>query len=309
MLKVRRSEDSRLNILSHRKKGESMKQKPNDYQVVPFPKIRRVYTEQPRDVQRKPLFHALVEVDVTKARQSLREHKASTGESLSFTAFIATCIGRAVDEHKAVQAYLKGRNHLILFDEVDVCIMVESHMGEHILPLASIIRAANHKTFREIHQEIRAAQAQNKQLTQVWKRMQWFAHLPAFIRNGFWRVVRKNPHVLKRFVGTVTLTAVGMFGEGAGWGIPFRSANHPLMITLGGISEKPGVVDGHIAIREYLCMTLSFDHSMVDGAPAARFTQRLKDLIESGHGLDALMVKSEQAVASGKSKKSESGSH
>jgi len=276
-----------------------MKQKPNDYQVVPYPKIRRVYSEQPRDVQRKPIFHALVEVDVTKARQALRAHKASTGESFSFTAFIATCLGRAVDEHKAVQAYRKGRKHLILFDEVDVCLMVESHMGEHILPLASIIRSANLKTFREIHQEIRAAQAHNRQLAQVWKRMQWFARLPTFLRNGFWRVVRKNPHLLKRFVGTVTLTAIGMFGQGAGWGIPFRNANHPLTITLGGIGEKAGIVDGHIAIREYLSMTLSFDHSIVDGAPAARFTGRLKELIESGYGLDAPMVKSEQAVAPG----------
>jgi len=177
--------------------------------------------------------------------------------------------------------------------------MVESHMGEHILPLASIIRAANKKTFLEIHQEIRAAQAHKAQIAQVWKRMQWFARLPTFLRNGFWRVVRKNPHLLKRFVGTVTLTAIGMFGQGAGWGIPFRNANHPLTITLGGIGEKAGIVDGHIAIREYLSMTLSFDHSIVDGAPAARFTGRLKELIESGYGLDAPMVKSEQAVAPG----------
>ena len=262
-----------------------MKQKPHDYQVVSFPKIRRVYSEQPRDVQRKPIFHALVEVDVTKVRQALREHKARTGEPLSFTAFIATCLGRAVDEHKAVQAYRKGRKHLILFDEVDVCLMVESHLGEHILPLASIIRAANTKTFREIHQEIRAAQAHKAQLAQVWKRMHWFARLPTFLRNGFWRVVRKNPHLLKQFVGTVTLTAIGMFGEGAGWGIPFRIANHPLMITLGGIGEKPGVVDGHIVIREYLSMTLSMDHDMIDDASASRFTMRLKELIESGFGL------------------------
>jgi len=262
-----------------------MKQKHNDYQVVPFPKIRRVYSEQPRDVQRKPIFHALVEVDVTKVRQALREHKASTGESLSFTAFIATCLGRAIDEHKAVQAYRKGRNHLILFDEVDVCLMVESHVGEHILPLASIIRAANKKTFLEIHQQIRAAQAHKAQIAQVWKRMQWFVRLPPFLRNGFWRVVRKNPHVLKRFVGTVTLTAIGMFGEGGGWGIPFRIANHPLMITLGGIGEKPGVVDGQIVIREYLSMTLSMDHDMIDDASASRFTMRLKELIESGFGL------------------------
>ncbi|TMD02202.1 MAG: 2-oxo acid dehydrogenase subunit E2 [Chloroflexi bacterium] len=32
-------------------------------------------------------------------------------------------------------------------------------------------------------------------------------------------------------------------------------------------------------------MTLSFDHAIIDGAPAARFTERLKDLIESGYGL------------------------
>jgi pyruvate/2-oxoglutarate dehydrogenase complex dihydrolipoamide acyltransferase (E2) component len=57
------------------------------------------------------------------------------------------------------------------------------------------------------------------------------------------------------------------------------------MLTLGGISEKPGVVDGHIAIREYLSLTISFDHDIIDGAPAARFTQRLKDLIERGFGL------------------------
>jgi len=44
-------------------------------------------------------------------------------------------------------------------------------------------------------------------------------------------------------------------------------------------------VDDKIEIREYLNVTISFDHDIVDGAPAARFTQRLKELIESGSGL------------------------
>ncbi len=79
------------------------------------------------------------------------------------------------------------------------------------------------------------------------------------------------------------LSAVGMFGKGAGWGIPITE--HTLDLTLGGIAEKPGVVDRQIAIREYLSITLSFDHDLIDGAPAARFTQRLKELIESGYGL------------------------
>lgn len=79
------------------------------------------------------------------------------------------------------------------------------------------------------------------------------------------------------------ITAVGMFGKGGGWGIPVN--DHPLDITLGGVATKPGVVDGQIAIREYLCMTLSFDHSLIDGAPAARFSTRLREPIESRYGL------------------------
>jgi pyruvate/2-oxoglutarate dehydrogenase complex dihydrolipoamide acyltransferase (E2) component len=89
--------------------------------------------------------------------------------------------------------------------------------------------------------------------------------------------------VQKRFGGTVGLTAVGMFGNGGGWAIPFDY--HTLDVALGGIAEKPGVVDDHIAIREYLCVTLSFDHDIIDGAPAARFVSRLRELIESGYGL------------------------
>jgi len=80
-----------------------------------------------------------------------------------------------------------------------------------------------------------------------------------------------------------------MFGKGAGWGIPIN--DHTLDLTLGGIAEKPGVVDGHIATRDYLCMTLSFDHAIIDGAPAARFIQRLKELIESGYGLSESEIK------------------
>jgi pyruvate/2-oxoglutarate dehydrogenase complex dihydrolipoamide acyltransferase (E2) component len=70
---------------------------------------------------------------------------------------------------------------------------------------------------------------------------------------------------------------------------------------VGGIGVKPGVVDGHIAIREYLSLTISLNHDLIDGAPAARFTQRLKDLIESGYGLDDSTVESELAVAPGTS--------
>ncbi len=57
------------------------------------------------------------------------------------------------------------------------------------------------------------------------------------------------------------------------------------MVTVGGIGEKQAVVDGHSAVREYLSLTISVDHDIVDGAPAARFARRLTELIESGYGL------------------------
>jgi pyruvate/2-oxoglutarate dehydrogenase complex dihydrolipoamide acyltransferase (E2) component len=45
-----------------------------------------------------------------------------------------------------------------------------------------------------------------------------------------------------------------------------------LWVMVGGIGEKPGVVDGQIAVRDYLSLTISFDQDIIDGAPAARFT-------------------------------------
>jgi pyruvate/2-oxoglutarate dehydrogenase complex dihydrolipoamide acyltransferase (E2) component len=48
------------------------------------------------------------------------------------------------------------------------------------------------------------------------------------------------------------------------------------------------LVDGLVQAREYLCLTISVDHDVVDGAPAARFGRVLKEYIEVGHGLEAL---------------------
>ena len=67
---------------------------------------------------------------------------------------------------------------------------------------------------------------------------------------------------------------------------PIGRLGSTLDIALGGIAEKPGVVDGRIEVREYLHVTVCFDHDIVDGAPAARFTARFKELVENGCGLE-----------------------
>ena len=262
-----------------------MKKNHNDYKVVPYPKIRRAMAITLRSVQHKSMIHGLIDVDVTKAHKFLQDHKANTGESLSFTAFIITCLAQAVDENKSLQAYRKGSKHLVVFDDVDVATQIEREMAGQKQPIVYIIRAANTKTLREIHQEIRVAQV--NAVEQAWEGLKDFGWLPLVVFRVlwpmFWWMKGRSPSVQKKYGGTVGVSAVGMFGKGAGWGIPIN--DHTLDVTLGGIAEKPGVVDGHIATREYLCLTLSFNHDLIDGAPAARFIQRLKELIESGYGL------------------------
>jgi hypothetical protein len=69
-----------------------MKQKHADYKMAPYPKFRRFEAVMLGSIQRMPMIHGLLEVDVTRARAFLRRHKANTGEALSFTAFIIACL-------------------------------------------------------------------------------------------------------------------------------------------------------------------------------------------------------------------------
>lgn len=259
-----------------------MTRRAKQYQTLPYSKMRRAATANLRSFQRKPMVHGLIEVEVTKARAFIQRHKARTGETLSFTAFIIACMAKAIDEHKPVQAYRWGWRRLIVFDDVDVAIVIERDVAGQKVPLLYVIRAANRKTFQQIHREIRAIQARDPA-----KSVLGFSALPlvppVLFPRILYRTLRTFPWLHKRVVGTVGITAVGMFGSGSGWGIP--TAASTLALTLGGIAPKPAVVDGRIAIRDLLCITVSFDHRIIDGAPAARFTDRLRELIESGYGL------------------------
>jgi pyruvate/2-oxoglutarate dehydrogenase complex dihydrolipoamide acyltransferase (E2) component len=260
------------------------KQTPN-YHVRSVPRMRRLVVDQAWLAQRKHMIHGLIEVDVTTARQAIRDHQAATGEQLSFTAFLIGCLGHALHANTEVQAYKDWRGRLIMFDDVDVVTIVEIVADEQSFPLAHIIRAANRRTVREIHDELRAVQARPtaSPSLQHAHAVDFFVRLPAWMRHLVERAIGKRPRVWKQLFGTVALTAVGMFGATSGWG--FALTAHTLGITVGGISTKPAIVGGRIMTREYLSLTFDFDHDILDGAPAVRFVQHLKELIECGDGL------------------------
>jgi pyruvate/2-oxoglutarate dehydrogenase complex dihydrolipoamide acyltransferase (E2) component len=206
------------------------------------------------------------------------------------------CVAQAVTEHKHVHALRKGKKELIIFDDVDISIPVEKRHKRETTPYPSVIRKVNEKSVLDITREIRLTQGketdeqieieglEKKSLTV--RLAKYFPSFPKFLRSIVYRKL-KNPFFVKKTLGTVMVTSVGMFGHSGGYAIPI--APHPLIVTIGVIARKPGIVDDKIEPRQYLNVTVSVDHDTVDGAPAARFTRRFSELVESAFGLEGLL--------------------
>ncbi len=270
------------------------------YQVIELAPMRRIWLNI-LDLPRPSLsMYGLLEVDVTVARQLIAEHKARSGEALSFTGYLTYCLARAVDEDKTVQAYLKGHTQIVVFDDVDVGLMIERKIGESRTLTGYVVHRANHKTCLEIHHEIRIAQSTPEPSGSGmpgWFRSAMLLPWPfsKMFRALLSWAVQRNPLIPVSMSGTVGITAVGMFGKGhSSWGL--ETTRHSLDLIVGSTAWKPAVVDGRIEPREILNLTVVFDHHVIDGAPAARFTRRLVELIESGYGLCEREIHAEQAA-------------
>jgi uncharacterized protein YerC len=199
---------------------------------------------------------------------------------------VLSCLGQAVDANRYMHALRNWRNRLVLFEEVDVTTMFEVQSGDQRFPIAHVIRAVNKRSFRDIHDEIRSFQTERKRRPNPYERLlPLYTFVPGPIRRLVWKALFRSPHLAKQNVGTTTLTAIGMFGEGGGWAITMPL--YTLGVALGGIERRPTQVGDQFELHEYLSLTLSFDHDIVDGGPAARFAQHFKELLESAHGLQA----------------------
>jgi pyruvate/2-oxoglutarate dehydrogenase complex dihydrolipoamide acyltransferase (E2) component len=259
----------------------------SDFDIRPFPRAREIVVDAGYLGTGRHIIYGLLEVDVTRARALRRRLKGEDGASLSFTAFIVGSLARAIAADPRVQAYRDWRGRLVVFHDVDVVTMIEPEAGTVAIP--HIVRGANRRTAREISDEIRSIQAAPARSVQRSGGLATVAsRVPRFARLLFFRVLKWRPEWHKRFAGTVVITSVGMFGRGGGWGITFLPT-HTLGLTVGGIAQKPGVHEGRIEAREYLHVTLAFDHDVVDGAPAARFAQRFVELVESAAVLEEVV--------------------
>ena len=253
------------------------------WQVRRIPAARVPQIEMmPRLALRNPM-EGLLEVDISRPRALLRAHRERTGDAWSFTAFVIGCVARAVAEQPQVQAFRQGRR-LLIFEQVDIATMVEVAVDGERVPLPYVIRDAANRSVPELHATLRAVQADpDGHVADNRRQVGRLLWLPRPLRWVLWQVLARSPRRWQRHGGTVTVTSVGMFGSGRAWG--HGLACYPVTVTVGGISEQLHLVHGRPEVHEHLHLTVSLDHDVVDGGPAARFMGRLRELLETGHGL------------------------
>ncbi len=254
-----------------------MKEKPG-YRVVPFTMNRRMVAASASVGRERNNIHAIIEVDITEPRRIMHEHRQRTGERLSLTAFVVACLARAIAEHPNLNAFRRG-NKLILLDDVTISVLVEREISGERTPEPFGVQVAQSKTYRQIHDEIRTAQRGGEDRLVGLSGMSWVRFIPGFLLRVFIRAASRNIQIMKRF-GAIGVTAVGMYGNDAFWLIPLSGAT--VVVTVGGIVGRPCVNDGQIETRQHLCLTVTFNHDIVDGAPAARFLKRFSELLKSG---------------------------
>lgn len=249
-----------------------------------IPRTRRSAFDAGRLGRRRHIVHALIQADITRTRLAMDAYESRTGLSPSFTAYIVHCVGAALRANPHAGAYLNWRRRLVLFEHVNVNTMIEVDCGGHLVPMPHVFSRVEGRDVSDLTEELRAVQ-RDPESAPGWPYITRFLSLPGPVRRGFAWIVMRVPTSFRTYSSPVLVTAVGMFGKGGGWGIPQPAQT--LTVTVGGIEQRPGIVEGRIEPREYLDLTVSLDHDVVDGAPAARFVADLRGAIEEAAGLDA----------------------
>ncbi len=262
-------------IKSYRKFVES-----SPHRVEPFPSYRNLIIDVVREGSRKHTIHALFDVDVTDFLRWKAEARRRSEKTCSLTTFVSCCFAQAIGEKPEMQAYRNwSGNKLIIFDEVDVLLIVEKKFEGMNFPWIHTIRSCERKSVLEVEESIRKARTEPLGNDLVTRVVTWMAKQPEFIRNLAWFLPRNNPYLFKYVTGTVAVTSFGMHGRGHGFGLPIT----PMTLTLavGAVDKKLEYRDGVLVERNYLSLNVSADHDVIDGAPLARFVHRLKKKISN----------------------------
>lgn len=255
------------------------------YRAEPFGRNRRMVAAASAVNRKQHTFHLVTEVDISEPRRLIVEHQESTGETLSLTGYIVTCLARTLAEFPGFNSFRRGRR-LIVLDDITISVLFEREIEGEAVPEPVGLRGVNRKSLRQVNDELRAAQRRTGQPLGEASGTAWVRYIPGILLRTFIKLASRSIAMQKRF-GVIGVTAVGMFSSGPAWLVPLTSAT--VTVAVGGIARRIEVVDGTPQDRECLCLTILFNHDIVDGAPAARFSSRYAERLSSGAEIRELM--------------------
>lgn len=226
--------------------------------VVPLNRIRRRTADHMvMSKQTSPHVLTAIEVDYEGVeavrRASKQAWKAAEGFSLTYLPFIARAVVDALRDYPHLNASF-GDDELIVHSNVNLAIAVDIDFQGLLAP---VIQGADGKRLRQIARDIvdLANRARSRKL---------------------------SPDDLSG--GTFTLTNAGQYGTM----MQFPIINQPQVAILStdGVSRKPVVVtdsfgNESIAVHSVGVLAMAWDHRAFDGAYAAAFLHRVKELIET----------------------------
>ena len=224
---------------------------PEVLEVMPYAGLRQVIGENMlRSWLEVPKVDHHASVDMTEllaARRAINEGLPE-GERVSVTDLLVLLVARALERKRIFNS---------LMEPDGIKIYRNVHMGiaialENAL-VVPVVRDANKKRLREISAEIRdlAARARENRLTET-----------DFIG------------------GTFTLTNLGGYRSTEHF-TPIINPPQAAILGIGRTRDMPAAVDGEVRIRPMMALSLSHDHRIVDGAPAAEFLGILMRMIEA----------------------------
>jgi pyruvate/2-oxoglutarate dehydrogenase complex dihydrolipoamide acyltransferase (E2) component len=258
------------------------------HKTLTFPKSRLATIDICELSQQKHHVTGFIEIDVSEAREKIKKYKREKGR-ISFTAWLVKAVSLTVREHESVAAYPGRSRRILVFDDINVSIIVEKRVEGQRVPIPLVIEKADKLSIESITKQI--TDAQNEEMTKHDMVLQarstrmerLYYSLPSFARRMAWRFMMKRPSLLYSKMGNVAITSLGMMGSINGWFVP--KSIHPICLGIGSVIKKPVVADNTVQIREMLNITVLVDHDVIDGAPIARFINDLTKNISGGIAL------------------------
>jgi pyruvate dehydrogenase E2 component (dihydrolipoamide acetyltransferase) len=223
-----------------------------NYTTAPFAGMRkRIADNVVKSAFSAPHVTLTLEVDMTACTelraQAIPAVEKAYGSRLSFTDILVKAVAFALADFPRLNASLVGEE-VRIYTQKNIGVAVALDEGL-IVP---VVKEAERKSLGAISVEL-------KQLVER-------------ARTG-----KFTPDDLAG--GTFTITNLGAFRIDVF--DPIIVTGQAAILGVGRIADKPVVVNKAVVVRAMMNLCLSFDHRIVDGAPAARFLQRVKELLEA----------------------------